>query len=77
MRCVQNTKTITIDSSFITLGQLLKEEGIIPTGGAAKWFLREHDVKINGQLDNRRGKKLRAGDEVDIVGIEKIQIESK
>lgn len=74
---MQNTKTITIDSSFITLGQLLKEEGIIPTGGAAKWFLREHDVKINGQLDNRRGKKLRAGDEVDIVGIEKIQIESK
>jgi ribosome-associated protein len=74
---VQETKIVTIEGPFITLGQLLKEEGIIPTGGAAKWFLREHDVKINDQLDNRRGKKLRAGDEVDIVGIEKIQIESK
>ncbi|MDE6948787.1 MAG: RNA-binding S4 domain-containing protein, partial [Limosilactobacillus sp.] len=30
-------KSVLIDSPFITLGQLLKEEGIIPTGGAAKW----------------------------------------
>ena len=47
-------KTIKIDRPFITLGQLLKEEGIIPTGGAAKWFLKEHDVRINDELDNRR-----------------------
>ena len=52
------TKTIKIDRPFITLGQLLKEEGIIPTGGAAKWFLKEHDVRINDELENRRGRKL-------------------
>ena len=45
------TKTIKIDRPFITLGQLLKEEGIIPTGGAAKWFLKEHDVRINDELE--------------------------
>ena len=39
---MQNSKKVAISSEFITLGQLLKEEGIIPTGGAAKWFLREH-----------------------------------
>lgn len=77
MRCVQETKKVVIDAPFITLGQLLKEEGIIPTGGAAKWFLREHDVKVNGELDNRRGKKLRLGDQVEIVDVETIQIESK
>lgn len=77
MRSVQETKKVVIDSPFITLGQLLKEEGIIPTGGAAKWFLKEHDVKINDQLDNRRGKKLHDGDKVEIIGVETIQIESK
>ncbi|HJA23349.1 S4 domain-containing protein YaaA [Limosilactobacillus coleohominis] len=74
---MQNSKVFQIDSDFITLGQLLKEEGIIPTGGAAKWFLREHQVKINGELDNRRGKKIRPNDEVEIVGIETVKIESK
>lgn len=74
---MQETKKVVIDAPFITLGQLLKEEGIIPTGGAAKWFLREHDVKVNGELDNRRGKKLRLGDQVEIVDVETIQIESK
>ena len=77
MSRVQNSKVFQIDSDFITLGQLLKEEGIIPTGGAAKWFLREHQVKINGELDNRRGKKIRPNDEVEIVGIETVKIESK
>ncbi len=75
---MQNSKVFQIDSDFITLGQLLKEEGIIPTGGARKWFsLREHQVKINGELDNRRGKKIRPNDEVEIVGIETVKIESK
>lgn len=43
-------KEVKIDAPFITLGQLLKEEGIIPTGGAAKWFLKEHEVKVNGEI---------------------------
>lgn len=51
-------KQITIDRPFITLGQLLKEEGIIPTGGAAKWYLKENQVLVNGEPDDRRGRKL-------------------
>lgn len=58
---MQNSKKVAISSEFITLGQLLKEEGIIPTGGAAKWFLREHEVKVNGESEARRGRKLRVG----------------
>ena len=53
---MQNSKKVAISSEFITLGQLLKEEGIIPTGGAAKWFLREHEVKVNGEPEARRGR---------------------
>lgn len=67
-------KEFTITGPFITLGQLLKEEGIIPTGGAAKWFLKEHTVLINGAADDRRGKKLRDGDLVEIPGIEQVRI---
>lgn len=70
-------KTIKIDRPFITLGQLLKEEGFIPTGGAAKWFLKEHDVRINDELDNRRGRKLYPEDVVIIPEHEPIMIKSK
>lgn len=71
------TKTIKIDRPFITLGQLLKEEGIIPTGGTAKWFLKEHDVRINDELENRRGRKLYPEDVVIIPEHEPIMIKSK
>ena len=50
--------TISITTEFITLGQLLKEVGVIDTGGMAKWFLSEHEVFLNGDPENRRGKKL-------------------
>ncbi|HJA73415.1 MAG TPA: S4 domain-containing protein YaaA [Candidatus Limosilactobacillus faecipullorum] len=66
--------TFKIDRPFITLGQLLKEEGIIPTGGAAKWFLKEQTVTVNGQPEDRRGKKLYPADEITVTGVEKIKI---
>lgn len=49
---------------FITLQALLKEVGIIQSGGAIKSFLADHQVFFNGELENRRGKKLRIGDVV-------------
>ena len=58
---------------FITLQALLKELGIIHSGGAIKSFLAEHHVYSNGDLENRRGKKVRIGDSIDIPDM-KIQI---
>lgn len=49
---------------FITLQALLKEVGIIQSGGAIKSFLGDNRVFFNGELENRRGKKLRIGDVV-------------
>ena len=72
-----DSKIVAIDRPFITLGQLLKEEGIIPTGGAAKWFLKEHQVLINGEPDDRRGKKLYDGDTVEIPAIASFQIQGQ
>ena len=57
---------VLINTEYITLGQLLKLKNIINSGGQAKYFLNENNVKVNGILDNRRGKKLFNGDKVVI-----------
>ncbi|MDN7245527.1 S4 domain-containing protein YaaA [Planococcus shenhongbingii] len=59
-------KEIAIDTEFITLGQLLKKTDIISSGGMAKWFLSEHEVFVNGEAEDRRGRKLRPNDTVNI-----------
>ncbi|TYR74737.1 S4 domain-containing protein YaaA [Rossellomorea vietnamensis] len=59
-------KRITIDTEYITLGQFLKLAELIQSGGMAKWFLSEHAVFVNGEQDQRRGRKLRVGDKVEI-----------
>lgn len=58
---------------FITLQALLKELGIIQSGGAIKSFLTNHLVYFNGELETRRGKKIRIGDSVEIPDL-KMQI---
>ena len=50
------------DEEYITLNVLLKITDLIPTGGMAKIFLMENDVFVNGEKENRRGRKLYRGD---------------
>ncbi len=59
-------KKINIDTEYITLGQFLKAADIISSGGMAKWFLSEYEIIINGEQEQRRGKKLRHGDTIEI-----------
>jgi ribosome-associated protein len=65
-----------INTEFITLGQFLKLADVIQSGGLAKWFLSENDIFINGEQDQRRGRKLRAGDKVTIPGFGEFLITS-
>ncbi|MCP3775166.1 S4 domain-containing protein YaaA [Paenibacillus sp. MZ04-78.2] len=67
-------KTIGIRTEYITLGQFLKLADCISTGGQAKSFLQEATVIINGEPDNRRGRKLVAGDIVNVVGCGEFQV---
>ena len=53
----------------ITLGQFLKTEGIIESGGQAKWFLQDFDVMINDERETRRGKKLNHRDSIVIPAV--------
>lgn len=62
---------IRFDSEYITLGQLLKMTDAISSGGMAKWFLSENPVYINGEADQRRGRKIRNKDVVNIPGVGK------
>lgn len=61
--------TFSLKTPYITLGQLLKAESIVQTGGQAKWYLRDRAVEVNGQLDTRRGRKLYSGDNVRIPAV--------
>ena len=65
---IKKPTEISIYSDYITLGQFLKLADIIQTGGEAKIFLAEHEVKIDGEIDNRRGRKLRGGEIIEILG---------
>lgn len=65
-----NDNEIEITTEYIPLGQFLKLSGCIDTGGAAKFFLQEKKVLINGEPDNRRGRKLYPGDKVKVEGFE-------
>lgn len=56
----------------ITLGQFLKTEVIIESGGQAKWFLQDVEVLINGERETRRGKKLANQDRIDFPDIPEI-----
>lgn len=66
----KKTEIINISSEYITLGQFLKFADVIESGGEAKSFLAENEVFINGELDCRRGRKLRSGDKVKIGNLE-------
>jgi S4 domain protein YaaA len=61
-------KEIKVDTDYIALGQFLKLADIIQTGGMAKWFLSENKIFVNGEQDQRRGRKLYHGDKVKIPG---------
>lgn len=68
-------ESIAIKTEYIALGQFLKLAGCIDTGGQAKPFLAENEIRINGELDNRRGRKLYAGDTVEVPGFGSFRVE--
>ena len=55
-------KKIRIKDEFIKLGQALKLSGEADTGVDAKYIIEEGKVKVNGEVETRRGRKLYNGD---------------
>ena len=65
---IKKTTEIVINTDYITLGQFLKLADVIQSGGEAKSFLAQNEVKIDGISDNRRGRKLRGGEVIEVLG---------
>ena len=65
---------IAVRGEHITLGQLLKTADLVGTGGEVKTFLAETPIRVNGELENRRGRKLRPGDVVAVEGQPEIRL---
>lgn len=57
---------IFLETDYMTLGQVLKEVNVISSGGQAKWYLAENTVMVDGEPENRRGRKLYDGMMVEI-----------
>ena len=57
---------IKIDTEVITLGQLLKMTDWISSGGEAKFAVKELKITVNGEKEDRRGRKLYPGDQISI-----------
>lgn len=59
---------ITIRDEYIKLGQALKLAGLVGSGVDAKFVIQDGQVKVNGEVDTRRGKKLYSGDNFEFEG---------
>lgn len=59
-------KEIKIDTEFIKLDSFLKWCGAVSLGGEAKILIQDGHVKVNGEIETRRGKKLIKSDTVEI-----------
>ena len=66
---------LTLREDYIKLGQALKAAGLVESGVDAKFVIQDGLVKVNGQVETQRGKKLVAGDSVEFEG-ETIKIEA-
>ena len=67
-------RTIAMNAGEIKLGQVLKLAGFVGSGGEVKMFLAETSIRVNGEHDNRRGRKLHPGDVVAVEGQEEVRL---
>ena len=59
---------IRIKDEFIKLGQALKLAGVVEDGVEAKYVIQDGLVKVNGETEYQRGKKLYPGDVFSFEG---------
>ena len=68
-------ETVTIKDEFIKLGQALKLGGLVGSGVEAKIEIQEGFVKVNGEVELQRGKKIYPGDVIEFDG-QQIKVEN-
>jgi len=61
-------KKVKITSEFIKLDQFLKWADVTSSGVEAKYMVQDGEVTVNGEPEERRGRKLYPGDTVEVMG---------
>jgi ribosome-associated protein len=61
-------RVVTLLKPLIELCGLLKFENLVQSGGEAKFVIAQGLVKVNGQVETRKRKKLVAGDLIEFAG---------
>jgi ribosome-associated protein len=56
-----------LESEFVELYKILKFEGLSQSGGNAKQAIADGLVSVNGEVETRKRKKIRAGDQIDFI----------
>jgi len=62
--------TFGITTEYIKLDSFLKGVNVVGSGGEAKIIIAEGEVRVNGETETRRGRKLYPGDRVELGGHE-------
>lgn len=65
---MKSARPVQINREPVELYKLLKFEGLLESGGAAKHAVAEGLVRVNGQVETRKRKKLLAGDLIEFEG---------
>ena len=68
-------ETITIRDEFIKLGQAMKLAGLVESGVEAKTEIQEGFVKVNGEVELQRSKKIYPGDVIEFDG-QQVKVEN-
>lgn len=66
--------TVKITTEFIKLDALLKFASMVGSGGEAKMLIQDGQVTVNGEVCTMRGKKIRVGDKVAIIGESEVEV---
>lgn len=61
-------RTVEITREPVELYKILKFEGLVSTGGEAKLLIGDGQVKVNGDVETRRGRKMLSGDVIEFRG---------
>ncbi|GIJ48503.1 RNA-binding protein [Virgisporangium aliadipatigenens] len=61
-------REVAIGGDMIRLGQFLKLADLVESGGDAKERILAGDVRVNDEVDERRGRQLHPGDVVTLDG---------
>ncbi|MBO4212355.1 MAG: S4 domain-containing protein YaaA [Oscillospiraceae bacterium] len=67
-RILPEEQSVSITTEFIKLESFLKLCNAVESGGMAKNFILNEEVKVNGEVCTMRGKKLRPGDRISFDG---------